>query len=87
MGILKRKESSFYLLERIVLVIKFDEVRCMDLIGIFPSIVTFGVSFPFDEILELSRVSMMSVASYQLHFVFRFSINQVRRWSGEVGAV
>jgi len=87
MGILKRKESSFYPLERIVSVIKFDEVRCMDLIGVFPSIVTFRVSLPFDEVLERPRLPMMSVALYQLHFVFRFSINQVRRWSGKVRAM
>jgi len=52
----------FYLLERVPFVIKFDEVRRMDLIGVFPSIVTFGISFPFDEVLEHSGSSMMSVA-------------------------
>jgi len=54
--------SSFYALEGVSLVIEFDEVGRVDLIGIFPSIVTFGISFPFDEVLELSRSSMMSVA-------------------------
>jgi len=87
MGILKREELSFYLLERIVLMIKFDEVRHMDLIGIFPSVIAFEISLPFDEVLEHPRPSMTSVALYQLHFVFRFSINQIRRWSGEVGAM
>jgi len=67
--------------------IKFDEVGHMDLIGVFPSIVTFGISFPLDKVLEHPRPSMMSVASYQLHFVFRFSINQIRWWLGEVGAM
>jgi len=67
--------------------IKSDEIRHMDLIGVFPSIVAFGVSLPFDEVLECPRPSMMSVASYQLHFIFRSSINQVRRWSGEVRAM
>jgi len=62
MGILKRKSSSFYPLEWIAFVIKFDEVGRMGLIGVFPSIVTFGVSFPFDEVLELSRSSMTLVA-------------------------
>jgi len=68
-------------------VIKFDEVRCMDLISVFPSIVAFGVALPFDEILERPQPSIMLVASYQLHFVFCFSINQIRRWLGKVGAV
>ena len=62
MGILKQEETSFYPLEGVVLVIKFDEVRCVNLIGVFPSIVTFRVSLPFDEILEHSGSSMMSVA-------------------------
>jgi len=34
----------------------------MDLIGVFPSIVAFRVSFPFDEVLECSGSSMTSVA-------------------------
>jgi len=48
MGILKGEESSFDPLKGIILMINFDEVRCMGLIGVFPSIVAFGVSFPFD---------------------------------------
>jgi len=59
----------------------------MSLIGVFPSIVAFGISFPFDEVLELSRPSMTSVAFDQLHLILRFSINQIRWRSGEVGAV
>jgi len=87
MGILKRKASPFYLLERVPFVIEFDEVRHMNLIGVFPSIVAFGISFPFDEILECSGPPMTSVAFDQLHFIFRFSINQIRWRSGEIGAV
>jgi len=45
-------------------VIKFDEVQGVDLIGVFPSVVTFRIALPFDEILECSRSSMTSVASY-----------------------
>jgi len=62
MGILKRNVSSFYPLERVPFMIKFDEIRRMDLIGVFPGIVAFGISLPFDEVLELSRSSMTSVA-------------------------
>jgi len=67
--------------------IKFDEVGRMDLIGVFPSVVTFGVSLPFDEVLEGLRLSMMSVVFDQLHLILHFSINQIRWWSGKVGAV
>jgi len=62
MGILKRNTSSFYPLERVAFVIKFDEVGHMDLIGVFPDVVAFGISFPFDEVLEHSRFPMTSVA-------------------------
>ena len=33
--------------------VMLDKFRGMDLISRFPCIVTFGVAFPFDEILEL----------------------------------
>jgi len=54
MGVLKRNASSFYPLERVPFVIKFDEVGRMDLIGVFPGIVAFGISLSFDEVLEHS---------------------------------
>jgi len=62
MGILKQKASSFYPLERVPFVRKFDEVRGVGLIGVFPSIVAFGISFPFDKVLEFSRSPITSVA-------------------------
>jgi hypothetical protein len=54
MGIFHWKASSFYALEGVCFVIEFDQVWGMCLIGVFPGIVTFRVSFPFDEILEFS---------------------------------
>jgi len=84
MGLLKQEESSFYPLKGIVLMIKFNEVRHMDLIGIFPGVIAFGISFPFDEVLEHPRPSMTSVASYQLYFIFCFFINQVRMSSPHI---
>ena len=32
--------------------IEFDESWCMDLIGVFPSVVTFRVALPLDQILQ-----------------------------------
>ena len=52
MGILDEESSSFYPLEGVILVIEFDQVWGMCLIGVFPGIVAFGVSLPFDQILE-----------------------------------
>ena len=53
MGVFDEKSSSFYPLEGVIFVIKFDQVRGMCLIGVFPSVITFGVSFPLDQVLEL----------------------------------
>ena len=55
--------------------IKFDELWSMHLVSWFPCIVTFGVSFPFDEVLESSSPTMTSVVDDVLHFILLFSIN------------
>jgi hypothetical protein len=67
--------------------IEFDELRCVDLIGIFPSVVTFRVARPFDQILQGLGPPPGPMGTDLFHFIFFFSINQIRRWSGEVGAV
>ena len=67
--------------------IKFDELRSVHLVSWFPCIVTFGVSFPFDEILESSGPAMTSVIDNTLHFIFLFSVDQDRWWPGKVGSV
>ena len=64
--------------------IEFDQVGGVYLISWFPCVVALRVSFPFDEILESSRPSMMLVVSDTLHFVFFFSVDKVRRWTGEI---
>jgi hypothetical protein len=69
------------------LMIKFDECRGVDLIGIFPSVVTFGVSFPFDEILQGFAMSLMLVGMDLIHFILLFSFDQVRRGLGKVWAM
>jgi hypothetical protein len=40
--------STLYTVQHVSSVIKFDENRCMDLISVFPSVVTFGVALSFD---------------------------------------
>ncbi len=67
--------------------IMLDKFRGMDLISRFPCIVTFGVSLPFDEILKPFQSSELSVCDDSFDFVFFFSINKVRGWSGEVWTV
>jgi hypothetical protein len=79
--------SSFYLLERVALVIEFDEIQGMDLIGIFPGVVALRVALPFDEVLQGSKTSLVLVATYLIHFIFLFPSNQIWGWLGEVWAM
>ena len=64
-----------------------DKFRGMDLVSWFPCIVTFRVSLPFDEVLKSFRASELSVCDDSFDFVFLFSVNEVRRRSGEVWTV
>jgi hypothetical protein len=75
---------SFYGFLGGVLVIEFDEDWCMDLIGVFPSVITFGVALPFDQILQGFAPPPGPMRTYLLHFIFFFSINQIQWWSGKV---
>ena len=76
----KVDSSGFYGfrgLPGVCLMIQFDEYRCMDLIGVFPSVVAFGVSFPFDQILQGLALPPGPMGADLLHFIFLFSINQI----------
>ena len=55
--------------------IEFDELQSMHLVSWFSYVVTFRVSFPFDEILESSGLPITSVVNDALHFIFFFTIN------------
>jgi hypothetical protein len=68
-------------------VIGFKDIRGMDVPGRFPCVVAFWVAFPFYEILQGLVTSEVSVITNLFHFIFRFSVDKVRWWSGEVGAV
>ncbi len=64
-----------------------DKFRGMNLISWLPCTVAVRVSLPFDEILEPSGSSELSVCGNSFDFIFIFSINEVRGWSGEVWAM
>ena len=64
--------------------IGFKQIRGVDLVSGLPRVVAFGVSLPFDEVLELPRSSMASVIQYALHFILLFPTDKVRGRSGEV---
>ena len=67
--------------------IEFDEVWHMNLIGIFPSVVSFGVPFPFDQVLQGFLMPPSLMGANLFHFTFFFSINQTRGRSHEVGSM
>jgi hypothetical protein len=50
----------------------------------FPDVVTFGISFPLDQILEFLISSKVMITVDELHLIFFFSSDKVRWWSGEV---
>ena len=55
--------------------IEFDEFRSMHLVSWFPGVVTFRVSFPFNEILESPSPPMTLVVNNVLHFILLFTID------------
>jgi hypothetical protein len=65
-------------------VICLDLIWGVDLMRGFSSVVTFGVSYPLDQVLEHSGSSMTSVAYDALDLILFFPINQFWRRSGEV---
>jgi hypothetical protein len=67
--------------------IEFDECGCMDLIGVFPSVIAFGVAFPLDQILQGLVAPPSLVCTDLFHFILFFSINQIRWRPGEVRTV
>ena len=52
-----------------------------------PCIITFGVPFPFDKILQGPRSSMMSVVDYLFHHIFLLPFDKVRWQPGVVRPV
>jgi hypothetical protein len=67
--------SCFYRLQSVSLMIAFDEDWHMDLIGVFPGVITFRVALPFDQILQGLAMSPSPVGMNLFHFIFVFSIN------------
>ena len=86
-GVSMARVSCFYVRYGRLSVIGFKNIRGMDVPSRFPCIVAFWVALPFYEILQGLVTPKIPVVTDLLHFVFRFSVNKVRWWSGKVGAV
>jgi hypothetical protein len=67
--------------------ILLDQLLGVDAIPRLPRVVAVGVSFPFEEILQLSLSSFEPVIDNSLHLVFVFASDQFGWWSDEIGPV
>jgi len=65
----------------------FDQVWCVCVYCRFPCVITIGVSFPMDQILQGPVAPEISMIVDLLHFILFLIIDQVRWWPGEVWAV
>ena len=54
---------------------------------ILPGVVSFGVSLPFDQILESSPFPKVAMISDGLDFIFLFSVDDVWGRPREIGSV
>ena len=54
---------------------------------VHPFIIALREAFPFDEVLKLLRFTIMPMAYDSFDLLFFFAVNQIRRWSGEIGSV
>ena len=75
---------AIYVKARRPLFVLFDQIWGMDRVGRLPSVVAFRVSFPPDQELEPLVSPKVAMCLDGLHFIFFFSTDKVRWWSGEV---
>ena len=69
------------------LFVLFHQIWGVNGVSGFPCVIAFRVSFPPDQELESFVSPEVAMCLDRLHFVFFFSADKVRWWSGEVGAV
>ena len=65
-------------MERVALVIFFEKVWSVNVLGWLPGIVAFGIPFPLHKVLEHSRLPMMSVVDQVFDLIFLGPLDQVR---------
>jgi hypothetical protein len=75
---------GFYSCEGVPSVVSFDQVLCVNVGCGFPGVIAFGVIHPFNKVLQRFCTAMVSVSEDPFHLIFLLSIDQFRRWSGEV---
>ena len=65
--------------------IGLDQHGCVYMVDCFPCVVCIGIALPFDEILELSFTSKVTVIYDGLNLVFFGVFDKVRGWPHVVG--
>ena len=74
-GYLSSRFRPPFILEGVTLVVLFEKVWGVNVLGWFPGVVTFGVPFPLHEVLERSRSPMTLVVDQMFYLVFLRSLN------------
>ena len=71
-----------FILEGVTLMVFLNQLRSKHVSLVFPGVVSSGISFPFDKVLEVSSFPKVAMIDDGLDFVFLFSINDVwgRTW-------
>ena len=64
-----------------------DQCGCVYMVSCFPCVVCIGIAFPFNEVLELSFTSEVTVINDGLDFVLFGVFDKVRGWSRVIGPV
>jgi hypothetical protein len=67
--------------------IPFEDLWHMQLFCWFPGIVTFWISFPFEEILESFVLPYLLMGTNVFYLIFGFAFDEIRWWSRKVGAM
>jgi hypothetical protein len=68
-------------------VVLLQQIRCMNVIGWLPCVVTLRVFSPFDEILQGTTAPEVPVVPDGLHLILHFSFDKVWWQLGEVWPV
>ena len=74
--------SSPFILEGMAPVVFLDQLRSEYVSLVFPGVVSCGISFPLDKVLEVSPLPKVTMINDGLDLEFFFSINDVwgRSW-------
>ena len=73
--------SSPFIEKGVLLVIGVNHLWSMDLVSRFPGVISFGITLPFDEVLEGSSPAEMTMVDDPFNLILFFSSDKVRRGS------